>query len=459
MVQINFGQREVSCKLVYYGPGMSGKTTNLEIIHQKAPDTAKGEMVSIATETDRTLYFDYLPLDLGQVANMHTKFQLYTVPGQIYYNATRKLVLQGVDGVIFVADSSKSKIAENLESLQNLRDNLHGMGINLDEIPFVLQYNKRDLPDAMSVALLDEHLNPMRVPTVEACARDGKGVFQALKVISKIVIEKLNTEQGQRRRTAQDLTPSRSNAAAVPPAAAPAPQAAAPQQAAPVQPQQAAPAAAPAAQAPVPQAAAAPAAPQQPPTKKQPAPKRQQAAGPTTTRSNRQALSENSAKQKHLSKKAPPKLKERANNIDDVDLGDTEPNLRRYKGRGEGGGPVRMLFTILLVLIILIIIVAGLFVFVQPVRDALLPLMPTQMQEAFLEKEDNNTTSTPPPAQTTPAPTPAAAGTATTLAPAAPTPVVEQAPSATSPAPEQATTPTAPAAPSTTEAQEATDAK
>jgi signal recognition particle receptor subunit beta len=127
MVQINFGQREVSCKLVYYGPGMSGKTTNLEIIHQKAPKEAKGEMVSIATETDRTLYFDFLPLDLGQVAGMHTKFQLYTVPGQVYYNATRKLVLQGVDGVIFVADSHPDKVQENIESLENLRENLAGM--------------------------------------------------------------------------------------------------------------------------------------------------------------------------------------------------------------------------------------------------------------------------------------------------------------------------------------------
>ena len=132
MVQINFGQREVSCKVVFYGPGMSGKTTNLEIIHKKAPKDAVGEMVSIATETDRTLYFDFLPLDLGQVAGMRTKFQLYTVPGQIYYNATRKLVLQGVDGVIFVADSNPDKMPENLESFQNLRDNLAEMGLTVD---------------------------------------------------------------------------------------------------------------------------------------------------------------------------------------------------------------------------------------------------------------------------------------------------------------------------------------
>ena len=167
MVQINFGQREVSCKVVFYGPGMSGKTTNLEIIHKKAPKDAVGEMVSIATETDRTLYFDFLPLDLGQVAGMRTRFQLYTVPGQIYYNATRKLVLQGVDGVIFVADSSPEKMAENLESLQNLRDNLAEMNLTIDDIPLVLQYNKRDLPQAMSIADINAQLNPMGAPVFE----------------------------------------------------------------------------------------------------------------------------------------------------------------------------------------------------------------------------------------------------------------------------------------------------
>ncbi len=210
MVQINFGQREVSCKLVYYGPGMSGKTVNLEIIHQKAPDSAKGEMVSIATETDRTLYFDFLPLDLGQVAGMHTKFQLYTVPGQIYYNATRKLVLQGVDGVIFVADSSAEKMDENIESMQNLRDNLAEQGLNLDDLPLVIQWNKRDLPSALPVAELNAKLNPLGVPTVEAIAKDGKGVFPTLKELSKIVIEKLNRENAPgaaRRRTANAIPP------------------------------------------------------------------------------------------------------------------------------------------------------------------------------------------------------------------------------------------------------------
>src|SRR4051812_1375035 len=208
MVQINFGQREVSCKVVFYGPGMSGKTTNLEIIHKKAPKEAVGEMVSIATETDRTLYFDFLPLDLGQVAGMRTKFQLYTVPGQIYYNATRKLVLQGVDGVIFVADSSPEKMAENLESLQNLRDNLAEMGLKIDDVPLVLQYNKRDLPTAMSIPDINAQLNPMGAPVFEGVAREGKGVFATLKEISRLVIEKLNKEHAPsstRRRTASNL--------------------------------------------------------------------------------------------------------------------------------------------------------------------------------------------------------------------------------------------------------------
>src|SRR3954469_19620180 len=210
MVQINFGQREVSCKIVFYGPGMSGKTTNLEIIHQKAPKQAVGEMVSIATETDRTLYFDFMPMDLGQVAGMHTKFMLYTVPGQIYYNATRKLVLQGVDGVIFVADSDPNKMGENLESLQNLRDNLAEMGLTLDDMPIVLQYNKRDLPTAMSVADMNARMNPTNAPAFEACARDGKGVFATLKEVSRLVIEKLNKEHApasNRRRTASSMSP------------------------------------------------------------------------------------------------------------------------------------------------------------------------------------------------------------------------------------------------------------
>ena len=155
MVQINFALREVNCKIVYYGPGLSGKTTNLEIVHKKAPEANKGELTSIATEGDRTLFFDFMPLDLGTIAGMRTRFQLYTVPGQVYYNSTRKLVLQGVDGIVFVADSSESKMEENLESLENLKNNLAEYGKDIRELPVVLQYNKRDLPDALPVEVLN----------------------------------------------------------------------------------------------------------------------------------------------------------------------------------------------------------------------------------------------------------------------------------------------------------------
>src|SRR5678815_2174199 len=151
MVQINFAQKQVNAKIVFYGPGMSGKTTNLEVIHQRAPVPNKGELTSITADGDRTLFFDYMPLDLGTVAGMRTAFQIYTVPGQVYYNSTRKLVLQGVDGVIFIADSSASMLQENADSLRNLHENLLEYGKSLDTIPWVIQYNKRDLPDALSV--------------------------------------------------------------------------------------------------------------------------------------------------------------------------------------------------------------------------------------------------------------------------------------------------------------------
>src|SRR6187397_750287 len=142
MVQINFALREVNCKIVYYGPGMSGKTTNLEIVHKKAPEANKGELTSIATEGDRTLFFDFMPLDLGTIAGMRTRFQLYTVPGQVYYNSTRKLVLQGVDGIVFVADSSAAMVEENLESMRNLEQNLAEYGKSLANLPLIIQYNK-----------------------------------------------------------------------------------------------------------------------------------------------------------------------------------------------------------------------------------------------------------------------------------------------------------------------------
>jgi signal recognition particle receptor subunit beta len=192
MVQINFAHKEVNCKIVYYGPGMSGKTTNLEVVHQKAPEENKGDLTSISTDGDRTLFFDFMPLDLGNIAGMRTKFQLYTVPGQVYYNSTRKLVLQGVDGVIFVADSDPDKIQENVESYENLIENLKEYGKDVRELPHVIQYNKRDLPNAMAVEALDKAMNRFGVPTFEAVARTGIGVFPTLKVLAEMVLESIN---------------------------------------------------------------------------------------------------------------------------------------------------------------------------------------------------------------------------------------------------------------------------
>lgn len=198
MVQINFARREIGCKIVYYGPGLSGKTTNLELIHKKVPDMSKGQMTSIATEGDRTLFFDLLPLDLGEVAGMKTKLQLYTVPGQIYYNSTRKLVLQGADGVVFVADSGKDRMADNKESFDNLLVNLKEYGLDPSALPLVLQYNKRDLPNPVAVEELNSSLNTFNAPYFEAVAVKGEGVMPTLKAISKLVIEKLNKDLPQK---------------------------------------------------------------------------------------------------------------------------------------------------------------------------------------------------------------------------------------------------------------------
>ncbi len=224
MVQINFALREVNCKIVFYGPGMSGKTTNLEIVHKKAPESNKGELTSIATEGDRTLFFDFMPLDLGTIAGMRTRFQLYTVPGQVYYNSTRKLVLQGVDGIVFVADSSASKMEENLESLENLKNNLAEYGKDIRELPLVIQYNKRDLPDALTVDELEQKLNGWGVPTFEAVAITGEGVFPTLKCLSGMVLETLNRDQREApassapREAAQPAAVSAPAAAAASPA-------------------------------------------------------------------------------------------------------------------------------------------------------------------------------------------------------------------------------------------------
>jgi len=225
MVQINFAQKQVNAKIVFYGPGMSGKTTNLEVIHQRAPVPNKGELTSISTDGDRTLFFDFMPLDLGTVAGMRTCFQIYTVPGQVYYNSTRKLVLQGVDGVVFVADSSASMIEENLESIRNLEQNLNEYGKSITSIPVILQYNKRDLPDAMPVEELNRVLNPHGFTTFEAVANTGQGVFPTLKALAAKVLESIHGG-------AKPGAPAAAPAAAAPqpaaPMASPAPQKAAP---------------------------------------------------------------------------------------------------------------------------------------------------------------------------------------------------------------------------------------
>ncbi len=189
MVTINYAFREISCKIVYYGPGLSGKTTNLQYVHGRIPAKSRGDLISLATEADRTLYFDFLPIHVGDIAGFATKFQLYTVPGQVFYNATRKLVLRGVDGIVFVADSQAVKMDENIESLSNMYENLRENGIDLSEIPIVMQYNKRDLPGVASIEELQKTLNPDGRPYAEASAVNGTGVFDTLKRITKLVLE------------------------------------------------------------------------------------------------------------------------------------------------------------------------------------------------------------------------------------------------------------------------------
>jgi len=191
MVSINYAFREISCKIVFYGPGLSGTTTNLQYVHQKVPGKTKGELLSLATDADRTLYFDFLPINLGAIQGFSTKFQLYTVPGQVYYNATRKLVLRGVDGVVFVADSQVERMEANIESLDNLRINLKEQGYDLDKVPFVMQYNKRDLPNAVPVEELRKVLNPRNVTERQAVAPTGVGVFDTLKDVAKLVLTEL----------------------------------------------------------------------------------------------------------------------------------------------------------------------------------------------------------------------------------------------------------------------------
>jgi signal recognition particle receptor subunit beta len=191
MALFNYATRELSAKIVYYGPGLSGKTTNIELVHKMLRPEQKGRLISLPTETDRTLFFDFLPIELGQIKGFKVRFHLYTVPGQVFYNATRRLVLQGVDGVVFVADSQREMINGDMESLKNLIDNLSSYGKKIEELPFVLQYNKRDLRNAAPVAELDTALNFAHVPTFEAVAPTGKGVTETLVGISRMVFAHL----------------------------------------------------------------------------------------------------------------------------------------------------------------------------------------------------------------------------------------------------------------------------
>jgi signal recognition particle receptor subunit beta len=188
---INYSSREINCKIVYYGPGLCGKTTNLQYIYNKTNPEAKGKMISLATETERTLFFDFLPLSLGEIRGFKTRFHLYTVPGQVFYDASRKLILKGVDGVVFVADSQVERTEANVESVENLRTNLGEQGYDLDKIPYVVQYNKRDLPNAAPLDELQGLLNPRGVPAFGAVAPKGDGVYDTLKAIARLILTEL----------------------------------------------------------------------------------------------------------------------------------------------------------------------------------------------------------------------------------------------------------------------------
>jgi signal recognition particle receptor subunit beta len=191
MVLINYAIREISTKIVYYGPGLSGKTTNIQYIHSRIQPDNRGKLVSLATETDRTLFFDFFPIEFGTIGGFKVRFHFYTVPGQVFYNSTRKLVLKGADGVVFVADSQKDMVDSNIDSLQNLKENLSEIGIDLDDFPFVIQNNKRDRKDISRVEEMQKELNPNGVPYCESSALTGDGVMETMKIISKIVLKKI----------------------------------------------------------------------------------------------------------------------------------------------------------------------------------------------------------------------------------------------------------------------------
>lgn len=192
MSLVNYSTREITCKIVYYGPGRSGKTTNLQYIHGSVPGERRGKLVSLATESDRTLFFDFLPLELGSISGFQTRMQLYTVPGQVYYDATRKLVLQGTDGVVFVADSHPEQAEQNLESFRNLHENLLTQGVDPRSVPLCLQYNKRDLRNPLPVHVLQDQLNYRELPSFEASALSGRGVLDTLRAVSAAVLHRLS---------------------------------------------------------------------------------------------------------------------------------------------------------------------------------------------------------------------------------------------------------------------------
>src|SRR5271166_5192908 len=191
MALVNYAAREINCKIVYYGTGLGGKTTNLKYIHSQLAPSTRGELISLATETERTLFFDFLPLDLGSVQGFKTRFSLYTVPGQVEYNASRKLILNGVDGIIFVADSDATRRYDNFQSFENMKENLSAYGLSLESVPMVLQYNKRDIANAMPVSQMEQDYNSYGFPSFEAVAADGRGVFATLKALSKAVLNRL----------------------------------------------------------------------------------------------------------------------------------------------------------------------------------------------------------------------------------------------------------------------------
>lgn len=207
MVFFNYATKQLAAKIVYYGPGLSGKTTNLQVIYRKTHPKSRGELISLETGADRTLFFDLLPLEVGRIKGFRVRFQLYTVPGQVHYNETRKLVLKGVDGIIFVADSQEAVLNSNLESMENLRENLSFYNLKLEDLPLVIQYNKRDLANILPVAMLEKHLNDLGVPHFEAIAVRGVGVFETLKGISKLTLARIakkleEQEEGKKKYVA-----------------------------------------------------------------------------------------------------------------------------------------------------------------------------------------------------------------------------------------------------------------